>query len=118
MSGDQMISGAGAAAARRGLTERDGHTWMRPGPDVTGALRELPEFADALPVFREVTGPFLIVTATCDLPAPPELAGLMAAFRAGLVAARPNIEIHELDAGHGMLAERPEAVARLITRLA
>ncbi|MFI7454183.1 hypothetical protein ACIBQX_42300 [Nonomuraea sp. NPDC049714] len=56
---------------------------------------------------------------------PPELAGLMAAFRAGLrrdlaelVAARPNIEIHELDAGHGMLAERPEAVARLLTRLA
>jgi pimeloyl-ACP methyl ester carboxylesterase len=118
-------AGAWAAAARRGLTERDGHTWMRPGPDVTGALRELPEFADALPVFREVTGPFLIVTATRDLPAPPELAGLMAAFRAGLrrdladlVAARPNIEIHELDAGHGMLAERPEAVARLITRLA
>jgi hypothetical protein len=49
----------------------------------------------------------------------------MDAFRAGLhrdltrlAAARPNIEIHELDASHGMLAERPDAIARLITRYA
>jgi pimeloyl-ACP methyl ester carboxylesterase len=113
------------AAARRGLTGRDGHTWLRPGPDVTRALRELPEFADALPVFREVAAPFLIVTATRNLPVPPDLSALMDAFRAGLrrdlttlAATRPNIEIHELDASHGMLAERPDAIARLITRYA
>ncbi|WP_336206958.1 alpha/beta fold hydrolase [Nonomuraea sp. LPB2021202275-12-8] len=114
---------AWVASAARGLAERDGHTWMRPGPGITGALRELPEFADSLPIFREVTSPFLIVAATRNPPVPPALSALMDAFRAGLrrdladlAASRPNIEIQEIDAGHGMVAEQPEAIARIITR--
>jgi len=110
------------AAVRRGLTERDGRTWLRPGPEITGALRASPEFADALPVFGEVTVPFLIVLAARNPPVPPTLIALMNAYRAGLrrdlaalATARPSIEVREIDAGHGMVTERPEEVARLIT---
>ncbi|MFD2352017.1 hypothetical protein ACFSTC_26300 [Nonomuraea ferruginea] len=46
----------------------------------------------------------------------------MDAYRAGLrrdlaalAAERPTIEVREIDAGHGMVAERPAEVAALIT---
>lgn len=111
------------AAMRRNLHPADGGGLRpRPGPEVTAALRDLPEFADALPAFRDVTVPFLIVNATRNPPVPPHLVPLMDAYRAGLrrdlaalAAERPNIEIHEIDAGHGMTAERPKEVATLIT---
>ncbi|MEV4840400.1 alpha/beta hydrolase [Nonomuraea sp. NPDC049486] len=109
-------------SVRRNLRPHDGGFLLRPGPGVTSALRELPEFADALPVFRRLTGPFLIVNATRNPPVPPPLVPLMDAYRAGLrrdlaalAAERPAIEVREIDAGHGMVAERPAEVAALIT---
>jgi pimeloyl-ACP methyl ester carboxylesterase len=95
---------------------------VRPSRQITGALRESREFADALPVFAEVTSPFLIVLATRNLPVPPDLVALMDAHRAGLrrdlatlTARRPNIRVHELDATHGMLYEQPAEVTAIVT---
>ncbi|PSK85976.1 pimeloyl-ACP methyl ester carboxylesterase [Murinocardiopsis flavida] len=110
-------------AARRGLAATGAATRLRPGPEVAAALRDAPEFADALPSFRAVTAPFLVVLAARDLPSlPAEFGPLMAAHRAGLrrdladlTAARPNIVVEEIDASHGMHLERPHEVARRIT---
>ncbi|QUH01474.1 alpha/beta fold hydrolase [Saccharopolyspora erythraea] len=94
----------------------------RPGPEVASALREAPEFADCIPVFEQVGCPFLVVLAGRELPGlPAEFAELMAGYRAGLrrdLAAlgerRPNVRVTEVEAGHGMVAEHPEAVAELV----
>lgn len=110
-------------AARRGLITDNGTTRMRPGPEVTAALRAAPEFSDALPIFRRITAPFLVVSATRDLPhLPAEFGPLMAAHRAGLrrdlaelTAARPNIMVEKVDASHGMVLEQPHEVARIVT---
>jgi pimeloyl-ACP methyl ester carboxylesterase len=109
-------------ATRRGLTVHNGLTYVRPGAEITAALRESAEFADALPVFRRVTSPFLIVMATRDLPDLPQaFVDLMAAFRAGLrrdlgalTVAAPNIHVNEIDASHGMVFEEPRRVASLV----
>lgn len=94
----------------------------RPSKEIMAALRTSAEFADSLPIFAEVTSPFLIVLATKNLPGmPPDLLALMDAHRAGLrrdlatlTARRPNIRVHELDASHAMVAERPDELAVLI----
>lgn len=94
---------------------------VRPPREITAALRTSPEFVDSLPVFAEVASPFLIVLATRNLPVPPELVELMDAHRAGLrrdlaelTARRPNIRVHEFDATHGMVVERPAELATVI----
>jgi pimeloyl-ACP methyl ester carboxylesterase len=95
-------------------------TITRPNREITAALRNSPEFVDCLPVFDEVTSPFLIVLATRNLPVPPDLVELMDAHRAGLrrdlaalATRRPNIRVQEFDASHAM-AERPAELAALI----
>ncbi|HEX6354784.1 alpha/beta hydrolase [Actinophytocola sp.] len=96
----------------------------RPGREIMAALRSSAEFADSLPVFADVTSPFLVVLGTRDLPGlPSEFTALMAAYRAGLrrdlatlTARRPNIVVEELDASHGMVFERPDEVAALVNR--
>jgi pimeloyl-ACP methyl ester carboxylesterase len=111
------------AATRRGLITRDGKTYLRPGAEVTSALREAPEFVDGLPVFAGVGCPMLIVTATRDIPElPAEFGPLMGAFRAGLrrdlaalCAAVPTVVVREIDASHGMVFEQPERIAALVT---
>lgn len=94
---------------------------VRPSREIISTLRTAPEFVDALPVFAEVASPFLIVLATRNLPVPPELVALMDAHRAGLrrdlaelTARRPNVRVHELDATHGMVVERPAELATII----
>jgi pimeloyl-ACP methyl ester carboxylesterase len=96
-------------------------TIVRPNREITTALRESAEFADSLPVFAEVTSPFLIVLSTRNLPAPPELLPLMDAHRAGLrrdlatlTARHPNIQIREVDATHGMVAGERNEVATIV----
>ncbi|NDL59580.1 alpha/beta fold hydrolase [Phytoactinopolyspora mesophila] len=111
-----------AAAARRGLVLRDGATFVRPGPETANALRDSVQ-TDSLPVFAELTMPVLLVLATNSVPqVPAELEPLMTAFRAGLrrdvdvlIAANPSISIHEMDASHAMLSEKPADVAESIT---
>ena len=97
---------------------------VRPSREITSTLRTSPEFVDALPVFAEVTSPFVIVLATRNLPVPPELVALMDAHRAGLrrdlaelVSRRPNIRVHEFDATHAMVVERPAELAALIDEI-
>lgn len=109
-------------ATKRGMAFRNGRTWLRPSSDITATLRESAEFLDCLPVFREVTIPFLVVLATRNLPGiPEELVELMDAHRAGLrrdlaaiTARRPNIHVREVDACHDMVFERPGDVASII----
>lgn len=98
---------------------------VRPSREITSTLRTAPEFVDALPVFAEVNSPFLVVLATRNLPVPPELVELMDAHRAGLrrdlaelTARRPNIRVHELDASHAMVVERPAELAAIIDEFA
>ncbi|WP_329790413.1 alpha/beta hydrolase [Lentzea sp. DG1S-22] len=90
-------------------------TVTRPSRSITSALRTAPEFLDALPVFAAVRSPFLLVLATRNLPVPPELVPLMDAHRAGLRRdLPPNVRVHELDATHGMVVERPREVAAVV----
>jgi pimeloyl-ACP methyl ester carboxylesterase len=90
----------------------------RPNREITDALRTSPEFLDALPVFAEVKTPFLLVLATKNLPVPPDLLPLMDAHRAGLrrdlPEVCPNVRVHEIDATHGMVSERPAEVAAIV----
>lgn len=93
-------------------------TITRPDRSITSAVRTSPEFLDALPVFAEVTVPFLLVLATKNLPVPPDLLPLMDAHRAGLrrdlPVACPNVQVHEIDATHGMVSEQPREIAAII----
>ncbi|WP_434446090.1 alpha/beta fold hydrolase [Lentzea sp. E54] len=90
----------------------------RPGPEITGVLRTAPEFLDALPTFAGVTSPFLLVLAARTLPVPPDLLPLMDAHREGLrrdlPSVCPNVRVHEIDATHGMVSERPQEVAAIV----
>lgn len=106
---------------RRGLSVHNGQAWRRPGPDVLEALRRAPEFADSLPVFRQVAAPFLLVRATRIAGFPPEFTDLMRALHAGLrrdlaelTRQRPNIEVHDIDASHGLVFEKPAEVAEIV----
>ncbi|SDH06492.1 Pimeloyl-ACP methyl ester carboxylesterase [Lentzea fradiae] len=94
-------------------------TITRPDRSILTALRTAPEFLDALPVFAQVTSPFLLVLATRNLPVPPDLAPLMDAHRAGLrrdlPVVCPNVRVHELDATHGMVVERPAELAGVVS---
>ncbi|MEV6239610.1 alpha/beta hydrolase [Lentzea sp. NPDC051838] len=93
-------------------------TITRPSREITDVWRRSPEFADALPVFARVTAPFLLVLATKNLPVPPDLIPLMDAHRAGLrrdlPVVCPNVEVQEIDATHGMVAEQPLEVAAIV----
>jgi pimeloyl-ACP methyl ester carboxylesterase len=110
-------------AVKRGLTVRDGQTWLRPNAHVTTALRESDEFVDSLPVFQKIVSPFLIVLATKNLPGIPEdFIELMDAFHAGLrrdlamiTAQQANVHVHEIDASHDMVFESPGHVATLVS---
>lgn len=90
----------------------------RPDASITSAVRTAPEFLDALPVFAEVTAPFLLVLATKNLPVPPDLIALMDAHRAGLrrdlPRICPNVRVHEIDATHGMVYEQAAEVAAIV----
>lgn len=90
----------------------------RPSREITGALRDAPEFLDALPVFAEVKAPLMLVLATRNLPVPEELVPLMDAHRAGLrrdlPLQCPNVVVREIDASHGMVFEKPEETAAIV----
>ncbi len=90
----------------------------RPDREILSAVRTAPEFVDALPIFAEVTSPFLLVLAAGNPPVPPEFVPLLDAHRAGLrrdlPAICPNVRVREIDATHGMVHERPGAVAALV----
>ncbi|MFS8100626.1 alpha/beta hydrolase [Lentzea alba] len=93
-------------------------TITRPNREITEALRKSAEFADSLPIFAAVTTPFLLVLAMKNLPVPPDLIGLMDAHRAGLrrdlPAICPDVEVHEMDATHGMVYTQPTETAAII----
>ncbi|MFF0311404.1 alpha/beta fold hydrolase [Streptosporangium sp. NPDC004379] len=102
----------------RALTTRDdGQVYARPDAELLAAIRYTPPFRDTIPLLRRLTCPTLVVIAAQD---PPGMSGgeLMAAFRRGvrrdLTDLPSNVRVEELDAGHGMLAERPKEVAELI----
>ncbi|GGU41382.1 alpha/beta fold hydrolase [Lentzea flava] len=90
----------------------------RPNREITSALRDAPEFLNALPTFAQVTSPFLLVLATRNLPVPPDLIPLMDAHRAGLrrdlPIVCPNVEVQEIDATHGMVQQQPAEVAAIV----
>ena len=87
----------------------------RPDRSITSVLRTSPEFLDALPIFAAAKSPFLLVLATRTLPVPPDLLPLMDAHRAGLRRDMPpNVVVHEIDATHGMVSERPAEVAAIV----
>ncbi|MBN6051841.1 alpha/beta fold hydrolase, partial [Nonomuraea sp. RK-328] len=117
--GGPLPAEARAVFPARALVERDGETYARPGPGLLEAVRYTPEFRDTIPLLRQVACPTLVVIPTQD---PPGMPGgeLMAAFRRGvrrdLAGLPPHIRVEELDAGHDMLAERPEEVAALVTK--
>lgn len=116
--GQPLPAGLQAMFPPRALVERDGRTYARPAAELLAAIRYTPEFRDTIPLLRRVACPALVVIPTQD---PPGMPGgeLMEAFRRGvrrdLAGLPPHIRVEELEASHGMLTERPQAVAALIT---
>lgn len=110
------------AQARRNLAVHNGLASIRPDVSIASTLRDAPEFLDCLPVFAEVTSPFLLVMATRNPPGlPPQFAALMDAYRAGLrrdlvdiTRRHPTFKVHEIAASHAMVAEQPRQVADLV----
>ncbi|WP_275004396.1 alpha/beta fold hydrolase [Promicromonospora iranensis] len=102
---------------QRALVERDGQTYGRPAARLLEEVRYTPEFRDTIPLLRQVACPTLVVIPTHD---PPGMPGgdLMEAFRRGIrrdLAGLPDhIQVRELEASHGMLAERPRELGDLI----
>jgi pimeloyl-ACP methyl ester carboxylesterase len=107
---------------RRGLVPgRDGSR-LRPDPGTTEALRLAMESLDLIPAYRETRSPLLLVLATEDMPEQRPFHELYAAFRRGVaeriaaVSANPWLRVLELEgASHAMVAERPAAIAALVT---
>ena len=90
-------------------------TITRPSRGILSTLRTSPELLDALPIFAAVRSPFLLVLATRNLPVPPDLVPLFDAHRAGLRRDLPtNVQVHEIDATHGLVSEQPHEVAAII----
>lgn len=93
-------------------------TITRPNREITDALSTAEEFLDALPVFAAAKAPLLLVPATKNLPVPPDLVPLMDAHRAGLrrdlPIICPNVQVHEIDATHGMVYEQPAETAAIV----
>ncbi|TMR89853.1 alpha/beta hydrolase [Nonomuraea basaltis] len=104
---------------QRTLTTRNGHSYLRPGPEILTAVRYAPEFRDAIPLLRGVTCPALVVLADRD-PAGMDGGELMAAFRRGVrrdLHDLPGaVEVVELAASHNMVAEQPGDLTELIIR--
>ncbi len=104
---------------QRALTVRDGHSYLRPGPETLAALRYTPEFRDAIPLLRAVTCPALVVLSDRD-PAGMDGGELMAAFRRGVrrdLHDLPSaVRVTELAASHNMVAEQPGDLTDLIIR--
>ncbi|MFD6139253.1 alpha/beta fold hydrolase [Promicromonospora sp. NPDC060271] len=101
----------------RARVERDGQTYGRPTAQLLAEVRYTPEFRDTIPLLRQVTCPALVVIPTQD---PPGMPGgqLMEAFRRGIrrdLAGLPeHIQVREVEASHGMLAERPRELGVLV----
>lgn len=106
------------AELRAARVEHGGQTYGRPAAQLLEEVRYTPEFRDSIPLLRQVTCPALVVIPTQD---PPGMPGgqLMEAFRRGIrrdLAGLPeHIQVRELEASHGMLAERPRELGVLIT---
>jgi pimeloyl-ACP methyl ester carboxylesterase len=111
---------------RRNLLTRDGHTWMRPLPDILEGLRTAMGTLDVISVYRRVRCPLLVVLATEDLPEQQPFDELYAAYRRGFdnrlaeaAGANPALRVARVEgASHAMVAERPGELAKLITDFA
>lgn len=72
--------------------------------------------------YADMPHELLVVLANRDLPPlPPQFADLMGALRAGLrrdlaalTADRPDLHVRDIDASHGMVAERPDHIEELV----
>lgn len=108
---------------RRNLTTRDGHTWVRPLPDVLAAMQEAMTDLDVIPVYGRVKCPLLVALATDDLPEQQPFHELYAACRRGFEGrlaevsdANPRLRVTRVEgATHALVAERPAEIAGLIT---
>ncbi|MCW3817804.1 alpha/beta hydrolase [Micromonospora sp. DR5-3] len=110
-----------AAFERNLLPGDDGRSRLRPGPELTGQLREAMESLDLIPAYRDTRCPLLLVLATEDLPEQQAFHELYEAYRratAERLAAldNPSLRVlHLAGASHAMVAERPQELATLIT---
>ncbi|MEU5722688.1 alpha/beta hydrolase [Micromonospora sp. NPDC047738] len=99
----------------------DGRSRLRPGPELTGQLREAMESLDLIPTYRDIRCPTLLVLATEDLPEQQAFHEVYVAYRratAERLAAldNPSLRVlHLAGASHAMVAERPQELAALIT---
>lgn len=117
----ELAPAALQARLERNTVTRDGQNYLLPGSQLLAAVRAAPEFTDSLPVFADVSSPTLMLVATQDPPGLPEgFTALTQAFRVGLkrdlepLSARGgHFEMHEVDAGHDLVTQRPHQVAAL-----
>ena len=111
-----------AVMSPRAVRVRDDRAYLRVSAATVEAVRRSDWFVDCLPVVAKVDVPFLLVSAAHDLAGVPDhLKELTAAHRAGvredvakLAARRTNLVTAEFDAGHGMVTQAPQEVARLV----
>ncbi|WP_223256158.1 alpha/beta fold hydrolase [Micromonospora endophytica] len=110
-----------AAFERNLVPGDDGRYRLRPGPELTGQLREAMESIDLVPAYRDARCPLLLVLATVDLAEQQEFHELYAAYRranADRIGAvdNPVLRVRHLDgASHAMVAERPAELAAIVS---
>ncbi|RSN64364.1 alpha/beta hydrolase [Actinomadura sp. WAC 06369] len=107
---------------QRALRTTDEGVFLRPDAALARRIRDDPHFQDGVAAVADIRCPALFVLATADLPGLPGRVGeLMPALRAGirrdlseLTADRPHLRVLELAAGHTMVDEQPEQIARAV----
>ncbi|MEU7972452.1 hypothetical protein AB0B48_10460 [Micromonospora sp. NPDC049089] len=99
----------------------DGHSRLRPTPDLTRQLRDAMDSLDLMPAYREARCPLLLVLATEDLPEQQPFHSLYEAYRKATAKRlatvdNPSLRVRHLaGASHAMVAERPQELATLVT---
>ncbi|GIJ78397.1 Pimeloyl-ACP methyl ester carboxylesterase [Micromonospora phaseoli] len=99
----------------------DGSSRLRPGPELTGQMREAMGTLDLVPAYRDTRCPLLLVLATEDLPEQEPFHELYATYRRATTerladVGNPYLRVlHLAGASHAMVAERPSELAALIT---
>lgn len=115
-----------ASAMRQLVQQPDGSYMLRLTKDSIDEVMAAVNGTDLFDVYRECKCPLLVVNATKNDPSmaaqSPEMAELMPARRATLAAnlrkladENDHIETVEVDATHGLIAEIPEELSKIVT---
>jgi pimeloyl-ACP methyl ester carboxylesterase len=106
---------------RKLVDGREGTFRVRPTAERLTQMRDALEEFDLLRLYEQARAPQLVCVAAQDQPdpnLPEDVRGLAVEYRLALIRqlhviaeSRPNVQVHEIDATHGLIYERPRLIA-------